>query len=154
MSHSPDTLITKPDTLTGHALHRVAAGIAPGALHLDEGSHLRVRAELPADLRAFTLRASVCTRVGGRNVYPHSANWQARHEWLEREGERHGFSLLTQHSTSGRLPIRDGRGRDFVIDATDFVGVLKVTDPVKFAAVLERGVGRIGRAWGLGMLCV
>lgn len=149
-----DTLISKPETLTGHALHRVAAGLAPGALHRDEGDHVRVRADLPADLRAFTLRASVCIRKGGKNLYPHSADWQARHDWLEREGERNGFSLVTQHCSSGRLRVRDGRGRDFVIDATDFVGVLKVTDPEKFALALTRGIGRIGRAWGLGMLCV
>ena len=149
-----DTLITKPPTLTGHALHRVTAGIAPGALHRDEGDQVRVRTDLPADLRAFTLRASGCIRVGGRNVYPHSADWQARHEWLEREGGRNGFAIITQHCASGRQRIRDGHGRDFVIDATDFVGVLKVTDPAKFAAVLVRGVGRVGRAWGLGMMCV
>ena len=149
-----DTLIAKPESLTGHALHRVAAGLAPGALHRDEGDHVRIRAALSADLRAFTLRASVCVRVGGRNVYPHSSDWQARHDWLEREAERNGFAILTQHCSSGRQRIRDGRGRNFVIDASDFVGVLKITDADKFAVALTRGIGRIGRAWGLGMLCV
>lgn len=149
-----DTLIAKPESLTGHALHRVAAGLAPGALHRDEGDHVRVRAELATNLRAFTLRASVCVRVGGRNVYPHSSDWQARHDWLEREASRNGFEILTQHCSAGRQRIRDGRGRDFVIDATDFVGVLKITDAEKFAAALTRGIGRIGRAWGLGMLCL
>lgn len=149
-----DTLIAKPESLTGHALHRVAAGLAPGALHRDEGDHVRIRAALSADLRAFTLRASVCVRVRGRNVYPHSSDWQARHDWLEREAERNGFAILTQHCSSGRQRIRDGRGRNFVIDASDFVGVLKITDADKFAVALTRGIGRIGRAWGLGMLCV
>lgn len=149
-----DTLITKPATLTGHALHRVTAGLAPGALHRDEGNHVLVRASLPADLRAFTLRAAVCVRIRGRNVYPHSADWQARHAWLEREGARNGFTIMTQHCVAGRQRIRDGHGRDFVIDATEFVGVLKVTDQSQFSAVLARGVGRVGRAWGLGMLCV
>lgn len=149
-----DTLIAKPESLTGHALHRVAAGLAPGALHRDEGDHVRVRADLPTNLRAFTLRACVCVRVGGRNVYPHSSDWQARHDWLEREAARNGFAILTQHCSAGRQRIRDGHGRDFVIDATDFVGVLKITDPEKFAAALTRGIGRIGRAWGLGMLCL
>jgi len=149
-----DTLIAKPEALTGHDLHRVAAGVAPGALHRDEGDHVRIRANLPSDLRAFTLRASVCIRKGGKNFYPHSSDWQARHDWLEREGERNGFAIITQHCSAGRQRIRDGRGRDFVIDATDFVGVLKITDQDKFAAALTHGLGRIGRAWGLGMLCV
>jgi hypothetical protein len=149
-----DTLIAKPVALTGHALHRVAAGVAPGALHRDEGEHVRVRADLPADLRAFTLRASVCIRKGGKNIYPHSSDWQARHQWLEREGVRHGFAILTQHCSAGRQRVRDGRGRDFVIDATDFVGVLKVIDLEKFALAMTQGIGRIGRAWGLGMLCL
>lgn len=149
-----DTLIAKPESLTGYALHRIAAGLAPGALHRDEGDHVRIRADLQANLRAFTLRASVYLRVRGRNVYPHSSDWQARHEWLEREGARNGFAIITQHCSSGRQRVRDGRGRDFVIDATDFVGVLKITDAEKFAMALTRGVGRIGRAWGLGMLCV
>ena len=149
-----DTLISKPETLTGHSLHRVAAGIAPGALHRDEGDQVRIRAVLPADIRAFTLRASVCLRKGGKNIYPHSSDWQARHDWLEREGARNGFTIMTQHCSSGRQRIRDGHGRDFVIDATNFVGVLKVTDLAKFEAALTNGIGRIGKAWGLGMLCL
>lgn len=149
-----DTLIAKPAGLTGHALHRVAAGVAPGALHRDEGDHVRVRADLPTNLRAFTLRASVCIRKGGKNWYPHSSDWKARHEWLEREAALHGFTIITQHCSSGRQRVRDGRGRDFVIDATDFVGVLQINDEEKFAQALTTGIGRIGRAWGLGMLCV
>lgn len=149
-----DSLIAKPESLTGHELHRVAAGLAPGALHRDEGDHVRIRAELPADIRAFTLRAAVCSRVKGRNVYPHSSDWQSRHAWLEREAARHGFEIITQHCSSGRQRIQDGRGRNFVIDATDFVGVLKVVDKQKFENALAKGIGRIGRAWGLGMLCV
>lgn len=46
----------------------------------------------------------------------------------------------------GKRPIRSVRGPDVV-----FSGVLTVNDPARFAALLERGLGR-HRAFGFGML--
>lgn len=143
------TTIGKPLDLAGHDLHRVVAGIAPGALHRDEGTHVLVNADIARDMRAFKLRASVCYRKQGRNRYPHSSDWQTRHEWLREQGERHGFDVIHVYARAGRQRING-----FVIDATDFVGVLRVRDEARFQEALARGIGRVGRAWGMGMLVV
>lgn len=143
------TAIDKPAGLTGHDLHRVVAGIAPCALHRDEGDHVLVGADLAKDMRAFKLRASVCYRKKGRNLYPHSSDWQSRHEWLRQQGERHGFEVIHTYARAGRQRIKG-----FVIDATDFVGVLRVKDAERFRDAVAHGIGRVGRAWGLGMLVV
>ena len=45
-------------------------------------------------------------------------------------------------------------GRKFWIDATQFTGILKVKDSSKFALALAHGIGRVGKAFGLGMLII
>jgi hypothetical protein len=42
--------------------------------------------------------------------------------------------------------------RKFWIDATDFTGILKVTDHAQFEQTLSKGIGRVGKAFGMGML--
>jgi hypothetical protein len=54
----------------------------------------------------------------------------------------------------GRETVADGQGRQFWIDASRFTGVLKVTDSEAFALALAKGIGRVGKAFGMGMLVI
>jgi len=73
--------------------------------------------------------------------------------WLTRQGERHGFKLLTVDAIpapnvfgtkkNGKAPIR--------IHTVLFQGVLQVQDPAALAAAVRQGIGR-GRSYGCGLL--
>jgi CRISPR system Cascade subunit CasE len=72
-------------------------------------------------------------------------------EWLQRQGERHGFK--PGHSVSvqrDRWEVRDG-GRTMAILVVDFSGTLAVIDAAMFRAAVTHGIGH-GKAWGLGLL--
>lgn len=75
--------------------------------------------------------------------------------WLRRKGEQHGFSF--DDSTVRTLPKPRQwflkKGAAGVHTATEFVGNLTVTDPVKFRAAVAQGVGS-AKAFGFGMLCL
>jgi CRISPR-associated protein Cas6/Cse3/CasE subtype I-E len=161
-----DYLVTKPTTTTGYALHRIAQGLTGGAspLFTDHGDHMVLRSdkEITAEPRAirpthqgdivgFELRACVGTKVKGRHRYFHTADWRSRHHWLARQGERHGFEVITVHCTATIAKIKKG-DREFTLDQTDFTGVLKVTDESKFGLALAGGVGSKARAFGFGMI--
>ena len=79
-------------------------------------------------------RACVASKVRGRHIYPPRGDHQARQQWLARQGLRHGFEVVAVHCTSGTARVADQAGRDFALDATDFSGVLKVTDTAAFHA--------------------
>ncbi len=164
-----DFNLKKPTTISGYPIHRAVAALTNGAPHLwrDNGDTLTIRTnahldaegvDLPTvqtgELRLFNLRACVASKVRGRHIYPARGDHKARQEWLGRQGQRHGFALVSVHCTSGMARVSDDRRRDFSIDATDFTGVLKVIDPVAFDNALRFGVGNTGRAFGFSLLTI
>ena len=161
-----DYVLPKPPAMQGYALHRIAEGLTDGArpLFTDFGDHMVVRTDKPlqaperpvretalGDILGFELRACVGTKVKGKHRYFHTSDWRSRHQWLSRQGERHGFELITIHCTATVASITKGERR-FTVDQTDFTGVLKVTDDVCFKAALVNGIGSTARAFGFGMI--
>lgn len=159
-------VLSKPPTAGGYSLHRLVAGLTDGApaLFADRGDHLVVRTgkqiganQRPVrevstgDVIAFELRASCGTKKKGRHSYWPVADWKSRHGWLDRQGERHGFAVITVHCTAD-MQVIEKTGRKFTVDKTDFVGVLKVTDSEKFGNALATGVGGKAKAFGFGMI--
>lgn len=163
-----DFVLQKPPTIRGYALHRMAAGVAGGdpVLFADCGDHLRLRTDKPlaadrqplrsvspGDIVGFELRACVGKKVKGKHRYFPTADWRSRHQWLARQGELHGFSIVTVHCTAAMLAIKAGE-RQFTVDQTDFTGVLKVTDLERFNQAVANGIGNKARAFGFGMLLI
>jgi len=163
-----DFVMQKPPSVRGYALHRIAAGLADGdkVLFADCGDHLLLRsnkaldvAQRPVrtiaadDIIGFELRACVGKKVKGKHRYFPTADWRSRHEWLERQGELHGFVIITVHCTAQMLPVKAG-DRQFTVDQTDFTGVLKVTDVERFNNAVASGIGNKARAFGFGMLVI
>ncbi len=164
-----DYILTKPPGTVGYALHRIAAGLVDGApsLYADKGDHLVLRTDKALDglaqrpvrpvqagaVLAFSLRACVGAKVRGRHRYYPTQDWRSRHRWLERQGELHGFSLITVHCSASIARIDKGAAV-FTVDDTQFDGVLKVTDAARFEAALRTGIGNKGKAFGFGLLLV
>jgi len=164
-----DHVIRKPRSVQGYPVHRMVAELCNGAAYqfVDRGDHLIVRTEgvisetgLPVktaghgELLGFELRACVATRQGGKNVYPESGDWRARRAWLEVQAQRAGFSVIAVHVTDRRMKVVSKSERQFWIDSTDFTGILKVTDEALFTKALASGIGRVGKAFGMGMLII
>lgn len=164
-----DHVIRKPASMKGYELHRMVAELCSGERYqfVDRGDHLIVRtsreisdsgsplkATGSGDLLAFELRACVATRLGGKNIYPDVGDWRSRRSWLEREADRAGFLLMAVHVTDRRLKVVSKSERSFWIDATDFTGILKVVDQQRFSSALAQGIGRVGKAFGMGMLII
>ena len=161
--------IKKPAAIQGYPVHRAVAALAQGAAHTwrDNGETLTIRttAALPAEgvdlpavqvgeLRLFSLRACVSSKVRGRHIYPPRGDHQARQAWLAKQGLRQGFEIVAVHCTSDVARVADHSGRDFTLDATEFTGVLKVTDLVAFQSALQAGVGSTGKAFGFSLLSI
>ena len=159
-------VLPKPPSTGGYSLHRMVAGLTKGApaLFADRGDHLVVRTatrigaeERPVrkvetgDVVAFELRASCGIKNKGRHSYWPVADWRSRHGWLDRQGERHGFSVITVHC-SADMQLIEKTERKFTVDKTDFVGVLKVTDAQKFGTAIATGIGGKAKAFGFGMI--
>lgn len=158
-----DILIDKPPRLRGYALHRIVEQHQQGlpALWADEGNQLRIRprnATPPAyeagKLLGFTVTACVAYKNHGRHRYYPAADWRSRKDWLERKAAQHGFEVLGVHVEPGMARVEAHDGRKFSLDSTQFTGLLRVTDPVRFAKVLTQGVGTTGSAFGLNLLIV
>jgi len=163
-----DFVMQKPPTVRGYALHRIAAGLADGekVLFADCGDHVllrtgkqldveqrSVRTITPGDIIGFELRACVGKKVKGKHRYFRVSDWRSRHDWLERQGEAHGFTLITVHCTAEMQTVSAGE-RKFTVDQTDFTGVLKVTDAERFNNAVTNGVGNKAKAFGFGMLVI
>ena len=164
-----DHRISKPAGLSGYEVHRMVAGLVKGAgvLFVDNGDHVLVRSDLPLTdighplavpqtnaVLCFELKASVAQRIGRKNVYPELHDWPSRRTWLDAQGKKLGFEVLAAHVQGGRETVADGKGRQFWIDASRFTGVLKVSDSEAFAVALAKGIGRVGKAFGMGMLVI
>lgn len=161
-----DYVLPKPPATRGYALHRIAEGLTGGGrpLYTDFGDHMVIRTGTPVqatqravrevkqgDVVGFELRACVGSKVKGKHRYFPTSDWRSRHQWLARQGERHGFELITVHCTSRMCSITKA-DCSFTIDQTDFTGVLKVTDEARFKAAVATGIGSKARAFGFGMI--
>ncbi len=81
--------------------------------------------------------------------------------WLERKASQHGFQVDTH--TLQTLPrprqvfvkksTADTQRHAGLHTATEFLGVLKITDPAAFLAATHTGIGS-AKAFGFGMLCL
>ena len=158
-----DIVIDKPARVRGYALHRIVEQFRNGkpALWADEGSQVRIRPEeavppeYPAGkLLAFTTTACVSYASGHKNRYLPLEDWRGRREWLDKRAARHGFEIVGVHVSPGSQKVETHDGRRFTLDATEFTGLLKVTDPQAFANCLVKGIGRVGSAFGLNLLIV
>jgi hypothetical protein len=161
--------VKKPRSIAGYPIHRAVAALTNGAPHLwrDNGETVTIRtaaqidasgADLPkveaGELRMFSLRACVASKVRGRHIYPMRGDTKARQAWLARQAQRNGFEVVAVHCTGGTARVADHAGRDFTLDATDFTGVLKVTDTTAFQNALCTGIGNTGRAFGFSLLSI
>lgn len=164
-----DFNLKKPSSINGYPIHRAVAALTQGALHLwrDNGETLTIRTDAQLDavgidlpivkageLRMFNLRACVASKVRGRHIYPERGDHKTRQEWLGKQGQRHGFTVVAVHCTGAAARVADHGRRDFLVDSTDFTGVLKVTDAAAFENALRCGVGNTGRAFGFSLLTI
>lgn len=161
--------VKKPRAISGYPIHRAVAALTQGAPHTwrDNGDTLTIRttaqldaegSDLPevqlGELRMFSLLACVGSKVRGRHIYPPRGDHAARQAWLGRQGQRHGFEVVAVHCSSDLARVADQSGRNFTLDATDFTGVLKVTDITAFQTALRAGVGSTGKAFGFSLLSI
>jgi hypothetical protein len=158
-----DILINKPPRIRGYALHRLVAQLQQGrpALWADEGSQVRVRprdAQVPryevGKMLGFTTRACVSYSTKNKHRYLPIGDWRGRREWLDLKAAANGFEVVGVHVSGSMELIEAHDGRRFTVDATEFTGLLKVTDTAAFARCLVTGLGKVGRAFGLGLLIV
>lgn len=156
-----DILIDKPPRIKGYALHRMVAEHQQGrpALWADEGTQLRIRPRdasppvyEPGKLLAFTTKA--CVAFGSRHRYLPVEDWRGRREWMTARATRLGFELVALHVRGGMETVEAHDGRRFTVDATEFTGLLRVTDSAAFAQCLLHGIGKVGKAFGLNLLVV
>jgi hypothetical protein len=158
-----DIVIDKPARIRGYALHRIVEQYRNGkpALWADEGNQLRIRpeeAEPPVypvgKLLAFTTVACVAYSSGHKHRYLPLADWRGRRAWLEQQAQKHGFQVEAVHVSAGMQQVQTHDGRSFSVDATEFTGLLRVVDPAAFGRCLVRGIGKVGKAFGLNLLIV
>lgn len=164
-----DHEISKPPGLKPYQLHQLVLGLTDGktALFADNGDTILVRTDEvitqsgrplrefnEAEIIGFELRACVSKKIKGRHLYYPTNDWRSRHAWLSRQGQRHGFEVLTVNVRADHAKIDSGRGRNFTVDQTDFVGVLRVTDRNLFENAIRVGIGSTAKTFGFGMLIV
>ncbi len=75
--------------------------------------------------------------------------------WLARKGEQHGFTFDPDRTKTAPRPrqLFIKKGAAGTHTATEFSGILTVTDPEKFHHAARNGVGS-AKAFGFGMLCL
>ncbi len=158
-----DIVIDKPSRIRGYALHRIVEQLQQGkpALWADEVSQVRIRPHdaVPPQyevgkLLAFTTTACVAFSSGHKHKYLPLADWRGRKMWLDKQAQKHGFELLGVHVSGGMQEVETHDRRKFTIDATEFTGLLRVLDPAAFANCLVKGIGKVGKAFGLNLLIV
>jgi CRISPR system Cascade subunit CasE len=75
--------------------------------------------------------------------------------WIERKGAQHGFSVNVAEIATvprPRQPFVKG-GKAGLHTATEFTGVLTVTNPTELGLAFANGIGS-AKAFGFGMLCL
>ncbi len=77
---------------------------------------------------------------------------EERLEWLKREGEKHGFSLLEAHEYAKEEKISGKKASgEFFLSGVPFEGTLKITDAAAFQDAFKQGIGP-EKSYGFGML--
>ncbi|WP_436909073.1 type I-E CRISPR-associated protein Cas6/Cse3/CasE [Enterobacter kobei] len=80
---------------------------------------------------------------------------QAALEWLQWQGERSGFTLVTAQVEAYRqqLIVRAKNRQRIQFSSVDYSGVIEVRDPVRFHEQLTLGFGK-SRAFGCGLMLI
>jgi CRISPR system Cascade subunit CasE len=76
-------------------------------------------------------------------------------DWLSRKAAHHGFSIVAQEIRTIPQPRQSfvKAGQAGLHTATEFTGVLTVTDPALLRQAFANGIGS-AKAFGFGMLCL
>lgn len=134
---------------------------------IDLAGRLKLQSLQAGQRFRFRLRANPCvTRNRKRLGLLQLSDQEA---WVGRQGQLHGFSLPrlagsgsgelsearvdVQVSQQQMLRGKQHAGNGIRVFAVLFDGILSVTDPAKFGAALQSGIGH-GKAMGLGLLSV
>ncbi len=158
-----DILIDKPPRIRGYALHRLVEQYQRGApaLWADEGQQVRIRPrnqEPPplavGKLFGFTVTACVAYSSGNKHKYLPITDWRGRKRWLEERAAKCGFEVVGVHVSGGMQTIETHDGRRFTVDATEFTGLLKITDLLAFQHCYVNGISKVGKAFGLNMMVI
>ncbi|MHB1515364.1 MAG: type I-E CRISPR-associated protein Cas6/Cse3/CasE [Acidiferrobacteraceae bacterium] len=115
----------------------------------------------------FRLRANPCVKRDGKRLG--LLRLEEQEKWVVRKGEQHGFSLPQlasfdlSESLQGRVDVhvsqerilggKQHTGNGIRIFSVLYDGLLTVTEPEKFRATLQTGIGH-GKVMGLGLLSV
>ena len=115
----------------------------------------------------FRLRANPCVTRNGKRLG--LLRLEEQEAWIERKGRLHGFSLPQLASSNpsalpqARVDVRISQeqmirgkqhtGNGISVYSVLYDGILTVSQPEKFKAALEAGVGH-GKVMGLGLLSV
>jgi len=155
-----DVIIPKPPASDAYLLHRLVAEMHPeGALWHDDGRNLIVRSKtqpLPdvpsaGTLLGFRVAARVTLKRASKRRDARPGDIQTRRQWLVSRGRHWGFEVVSMYCECHRLNIKTRDAR-FSVDATQFAGVLRVTDRDRLARAMLAGITPTGLAYGLGML--
>lgn len=109
----------------------------------------------PGQRLAFRLRANPTKRLSagkgnkGKRIGLYKIEEQIN--WLQRKATDHGFAIHTAMPTQQQRV--DDRRQDLKFFSVQFDGILQVTDPDKFQAAIQSGIGS-GKAFGFGLLSV
>lgn len=93
----------------------------------------------------------------------HDFLWEAGDKWLTNQGEKHGFALEPVDKEAQKNPkitgyhqnriYKKGAKEPLSYSSLDFDGVLSVTDPSLFHAVLHKGLGS-AKGYGCGLMMI
>jgi CRISPR system Cascade subunit CasE len=131
---------------------------------IDEGTRLAFRLRANPTRKIDTRTRPTGAPSNGRRVELRSED--ALVDWLARKGGEGGFELQTIAPGSAVYNVRiqrepklrgirrdAGEGRRITFGPVLYEGVLRVTDPERFRAVLATGIGS-AKAYGFGLLSV
>ena len=77
-----------------------------------------------------------------------------RIEWLERQAERHGFSILEAHESANEERLYGNKNnREFFLSGVPFEGILRITNADVFRHDFPLGIGA-EKAYGFGLLMI
>lgn len=99
----------------------------------------------------FSLVANPTVTRDGKRIFLSGEEKQV--EWLLRQGDRHGFELITCLVTGHNvMTARTIKGESAItIGRVCFEGILKVKETDAMSSVMTRGIGR-AKAFGCGLL--
>lgn len=122
----------------------------------------------PGQQLAFRLRANPTRRLGKSATYDKGKRvglykLEEQLNWLQRKASDHGFRIHSvmptqQQRVEGRIPRQEMQpatkpNHDAKFFSVQFDGILQVTDPDRFLAAVQAGIGS-GKAFGFGLLSV